>query len=141
MGQLEQFITNHWALVAAFLVILLLIYLNEWFSQKTAAKLLSPQSVVDKMNHEDAIVFDLRELALFSNGHIINSIRATATDFDEPRMSKYTEKPIILVCAKGLQSQPLATKLKKAGFSNAMALSGGIAAWQHADLPLVKGNK
>ncbi len=141
MGQLEQYIMNHWALVGAFIVLLLLIYLNEWFSQKKAPKLLSPQAVVEKMNHEDAVVFDLRELGLFSDGHIINSIRTNAADFNEPRMNKYKEKPIILICAKGQQSQLLATKLKSTGFINAMALAGGIAAWQGAELPLVKGNK
>lgn len=141
MEQLQQFITNHWALVAAFLGLLLLIYLNEWFSQKRAPKLLSPQSVVKKMNHDDAQIFDLRELSAFSTGHIINSIRTSAEDFNEPRMNKYKEKEIILVCAKGQQSQPLATTLKAMGFTHAMALSGGIAAWQNAELPLVKGNK
>jgi len=141
MGQLEQFVSNHWALVAALLVLLLLVYLNEWFSQKRAPEFLSPQSVVKKMNHDNAIVFDLRDLESFSAGHIINSIRTAATDFDEPRMKKYKEKPIILVCQKGLQSQTLATKLKSSGFTNAMALAGGINAWQAAELPLVKGNK
>lgn len=141
MGQLEQFVSNHWALVAALIVLLLLVYLNEWFSQKRAPKFLSPQWVVKKINHDNAVVFDLRDLEAFSSGHIINSIRTAASDFDEPRMNKYKEKSIILVCQKGLQSQTLAIKLKSAGFTNAMTLAGGITAWQSAELPLVKGNK
>ena len=32
-----------------------------------------------------------------------------------------------------------AKKLKKAGFEQVYWLDGGIAAWQQADLPLVKG--
>lgn len=141
MGQLNQFMTNHWELCLAFLVITLLIYINEWISLKKAPKSLSPQAVIEKINHEAATIIDLREQALFSAGHIINAIRATADDFALPRLLKYKNKPVILVCAKGVQSQSLATKLSVQGFEHAMILAGGLTAWQDAGLPLVKGNK
>jgi rhodanese-related sulfurtransferase len=71
--------------------------------------------------------------------HIINSIRNNIQDFNEHRMDKYKEKPLILACAKGLQSPALAAKLRTKGFLQPMVLAGGIAAWQTAGLPLVKG--
>lgn len=141
MEQISQFINNHWPLCAAFIAILALIYVNEWVSQKRSAKSLSPQAAVEKINHESAVVIDLRDQEAFNGGHVINAIRAAASDFDLPRMNKYKEKSIILVCSRGLQSQSLAPKLKSNGFTNAMILDGGITAWQTAGLPLVKGTK
>ncbi len=141
MEQVSQFIMNHWALCLALVGILLLIYINEWFTKTKGPQAQSPQLVVEKINHEDAVVIDLRDQDAFSAGHIINAIRAAADDFDLPRMDKYKQKNIILVCTRGIQAQTLATKLKSKGFANPMVLAGGLTAWQSASLPLVKGNK
>lgn len=141
MEQISQFIMNHWALSLAFVGILLLIYINEWFTKANGPHALSPQLAVEKINHNDAVVIDLRNQEAFSAGHIINAISATADDFDLPRMDKYKQKAIILVCPRGTQAQTLATQLKSKGFVNAMVLAGGLSAWQSAGLPLVKGNK
>ncbi|ASQ46786.1 rhodanese-like domain-containing protein [Legionella clemsonensis] len=139
MGQLGQFIINHWVLWLALIIILLLIFINEAQAQKKRAKELSPQAAVDYINHKEAVVIDLRDVETFRKGHIVDAIRASHKDFDEQRMDKYKERPIILVCARGLQSAQLATKLREKGFSEPLVLAGGIAAWQAADLPMVKG--
>ena len=44
-----------------------------------------------------------------------------------------------LVCRNGMASTTAARKLKKAGFEQVFWLDGGIAAWEAAGLPLVKG--
>lgn len=139
MEQLGQFLVNHWGLWLALVAVLILIFINELLAQKKRAKELSPQAAVSLINNENAIVVDLRDTESFRNGHIIDAIRAAADDFSQQRMDKYKEKPLILVCARGLQSAPLAAKLREQGFSKPMVLAGGIAAWQTADLPLVKG--
>jgi rhodanese-related sulfurtransferase len=139
MGQLGQFIINHWVLWSLLVIVLILIYINELLTQKKRAKELSPQAAVNLINHDNATVIDLRDADTFSKGHIIDAIRTSAEDFTQQRMAKYKEKPIILVCAKGLQSAPLATKLKQQGFTQPMVLAGGMAAWQAADLPMIKG--
>lgn len=138
MEHLGQFITNHWQLWLAFIVILLLIFINELITQKKKAKELSPQSAIDLINNENAVVIDLRDKESFKNGHIIDAIHCTAEDFEQAKMNKYKNKPIILVCARGLQSPAIAAKISTMGFQP-MVLGGGIAAWQNADLPLVKG--
>lgn len=139
MGQLGQFIINHWVLWSLLVIMLILIYINELLTQKKRAKELSPQAAVNLINHDNATVIDLRDADTFSKGHIIDAVRVSAEDFNQQRMAKYKEKPIILVCAKGLQSAPLATKLKQEGFTQPMVLAGGMAAWQAADLPMIKG--
>jgi rhodanese-related sulfurtransferase len=139
MEQLGQFLFNHWVLWVLLVVVLILIYLNELFTQKKRAKDVSPQAAVGLINHENAIVIDLRDAESFAKGHIIDAIRASADDFGHTRMDKYKNKPLILVCSKGLQSATLATKLKQQGFEQPMSLAGGLAAWQAAELPTVKG--
>ena len=49
------------------------------------------------------------------------------------------QSPVVLVCRNGMASADAAKKLKKAGFEQVFWLDGGIAAWQAAGLPLVKG--
>ena len=138
MEHLGQFIINHWELWLALIVILLLLFINELMSQKKRAKEISPQIAVDLINREDAVVIDLRDKEIFKQGHIINSINAKTEDFEQQKMDKYKNKPIIVVCARGLQAQPVANKIRALGYQPHV-LSGGIAAWQNANLPLVKG--
>lgn len=138
MEHMGQFITNHWELWLALIVVLSLIYINELVSQKKKAKEVSPQAAVGLINNSDAAIIDLRDVENFKNGHIIDAIRATEADFTKPGFEKYKKNPFILVCAKGLQAPTIATKLKDQGF-NAFVLAGGMTAWQAADLPVVKG--
>ena len=138
MEHLSQFIMNHWLLWLAFIAILALTFIYELITQKKKAKALSPQSAVAMINNENAVVIDLRDKESFKNGHIIDSINVSAEDFDQPKMNKYKNKNIILACARGLQSPAVAAKIRTQGFQP-LVLGGGIAAWQNAELPLVKG--
>jgi rhodanese-related sulfurtransferase len=141
MGQFNPFIFHHWQQITAFIVILLLIVINELLSQRKRSKTLSPQGAIDKINHEDAVVIDLRDQEAFSAGHIINAVRIVPGDLNANRLDKYKNKPIILVCARGLQAEKVANQLKSNGIAEPIVLSGGLSAWQTAGLPLVKGNK
>ena len=138
MEHLSQFIMNHWLLWLAFIGVLLLAFINELITQKKKAKELTPQSAVAMINNENAVVIDLRDKEAFKSGHIIDSINVTAEDFEQPKMTKYKNKNIILVCARGLQSPATAAKIRTQGYQP-LVLKGGITAWQSADLPLVKG--
>ncbi len=139
MEQIVQFATNHWELCLALLVILILIYVNEMLSQKKRAKELSPEAAVEMINHESAIVIDIRDQELYQKGHIIDSVRVSADDFNKKSLEKYKTKPIIIVCAKGIQAAALAAKLRTQEFTQPMVLAGGFAAWLSAGLPVVKG--
>lgn len=137
MEHLGQFIMNHWLLWLAFIVVLALTFINELMTQKKKAKELSPQAAVAMLNNDDAVVIDLRDKDSYKAGHIIDSINATVEDFEQAKMNKYKNKNIILVCARGLQSPAAAAKIRTQGFQP-LVLGGGIAAWQNAELPLVK---
>ncbi|MBA2649236.1 MAG: rhodanese-like domain-containing protein [Legionella sp.] len=138
MEKLSQFITQHPLLWLAFTGILVLILINEFFAQRKKAKELTPQDAIDKINNDDAQVIDLRDKDSFNKSHIINSVQIRAEDLHQPKMNKYKNKPLILVCVRGVQSSQAAEKLRSQGHET-MVLSGGITAWQNAGLPLVKG--
>ncbi|MDX1836457.1 rhodanese-like domain-containing protein [Legionella taurinensis] len=139
MGQFKTFIIHHWAMVTALIVVLIMIFVNELKAQRSRGKELPPQAAIKLINDDNAVVIDLRDAENYRKGHIIDSIRASQDDFEQNKMDKYKDKPIILVCGRGLQSAALAAKLRTQGFVNPVVLAGGISAWQAADLPLVKG--
>ncbi|WP_419419131.1 rhodanese-like domain-containing protein [Legionella sp. D16C41] len=139
MGQLGHFIINHWLLWALLIVVLIAIFINEVAERRKQGEEIDPQSAVKLINDSNAVVIDLRDEENYRNGHIINAIRATAESFNNKQMDKYKTKPIILVCTRGVEAKTLAAKLRQQGFTQPIVLSGGINAWQSADLPLVKG--
>lgn len=138
MEHLVQFTHNHWQLCLALVVILIIIFVHEYLALQKQGKTLTTEAAIELINHEHAVVIDLRTAELFKSGHIIDSIRASEADFNLPKMDKYKNKPIILVCARGVQSAALAATLRTKGFTQPMVLAGGIATWQSANLPLVK---
>lgn len=138
MQHLNEFVQHHWQLWLALLVILAVIAINEWFTQKKQAKKLSAQGVVELINHEDAAVFDLRDAEAYQQGHIIQAIQANTAEMQASKIKPYQTKPFVLVCARGQQSMTLGMKLRQQGYTHVYILEGGMTAWQSAGLPLVK---
>jgi rhodanese-related sulfurtransferase len=140
MDQLIQFVVNHWLLgVALVLVIVLLVY-EETKRNVRGVQQVSPQQLTNLINRENAVVVDVREANSFEQGHIISAIHIPLTKLEESinKLSKYKSKPIILVCDIGQMSPRAGAILRKQGFEKIYFLSGGIAAWQRAGLPMVK---
>ena len=57
---------------------------------------------------------------------------------DFSSLEKHKDKPIIVVCAAGINATKVANQLLKAGFSQVNLLKGGMNAWTTAGLPVVK---
>ena len=137
--QIVQFILNHWELWLAFATLVILILINERLSQKKMPHSLTPAEAIAAMNHDHAVVIDLRSKEAFNQGHIIGSIRMDATDLQ--KLQKYKTTPLLIVCERGIQSNALALKLRKQDFLNTMILRGGIDAWTAESLPTIKNKK
>ncbi|MFZ5636373.1 MAG: rhodanese-like domain-containing protein [Pseudomonadota bacterium] len=104
-------------------------------------KALRPAELTLLINQENAQVFDLRPYADFQKGHIAGSKNVLMSQFDPEGkpLASAKAQPVVLVCQSGMTVVPAAKRLKKAGFERVHILDGGIAAWQQAELPLVKG--
>ncbi|MFO7339737.1 MAG: rhodanese-like domain-containing protein [Lysobacteraceae bacterium] len=93
------------------------------------------------INRADALVVDLSAIADFEKGHIAGSRNVIPSQFDPEGklLAGRKQSPVVLVCRTGMASAAAARRLRKAGFEQVYWLEGGIAAWQAAGLPLVKG--
>ena len=92
------------------------------------------------INREDALVVDVREPNEFATGHVLGAknvplARLDATGAD---LAKKKERPVIVYCDGSERSAKALASLKKQGFTRVANLSGGLAAWQQAGLPVEK---
>ncbi|MCU7813903.1 MAG: rhodanese-like domain-containing protein [Candidatus Thiodiazotropha sp. (ex Lucinoma kastoroae)] len=140
MQQLIEFTMNHWILVLTFVLVAGFLIFNLLIGDKHA---VDPTTATDLINHQDAVVVDVRPAADFHKGHIINAISIPSNGFGNQigLLSKHKEKPVIISCRSGAQSSAACQQLKKAGFEQVFNLKGGILAWQNANLPITRKNK
>ena len=102
---------------------------------------LRPAELTALINRENALVVDLSATNDFEKGHIAGSKSVQMSQFDPENklLAAARALPVVVVCRNGQGSADAAKRLKKAGFEQVYWLDGGVAAWQQADLPLVKG--
>jgi len=101
---------------------------------------VGPMEAVQLINRKDAVMVDLREPGEFAGGHAPNARNIPVGQLDKRigELEKFKNRPIILVCQTGGRSHTATAQLKKAGIGEVMVLSGGINAWQQANLPVEK---
>ena len=95
---------------------------------------------VQLINRKDAVIVDVREPNEFKAGHIPNARNIPAGQIKEraKELEKLKSKPLLLVCQTGSRSAQVCGSLQKDGFGEPVALSGGMAAWQQAGMPVEK---
>ncbi len=138
INQLFEFAGNHALLSSALITVLLLIAANEIFRVLRGGQRISPAEAVRLINHENALVVDVRPAAEFKRGHILGAISAPYASFDEhlTKLRKHAERPLVLCCALGSTSAQAGLRLRKEGFAAVHPLTGGLNAWQGANLPV-----
>ena len=136
-AQLVEFVTNHWPLFLALVVVLALLGYNLSVGEKGA---VDPAAATDLINHKDAVVIDVRPAADFAKGHIINAQNIPMNGFKNQigALQKYKDAPLVVTCRSGSQSSLASGLLRKAGFTQVYNLRGGVLAWQNANLPLTR---
>lgn len=141
MEQINEFIGNNFLLFLAFAVILGLLVQNLWsgFTNKTS---IDPGRVTELINREDALVVDVRPMADYDKGHIINAINIPSNGFKEQlHLLKNKEQPIIVVCSSGMTSGGICKLLHEDGFEKVYDLKGGMASWTGVNLPISRSKK
>jgi rhodanese-related sulfurtransferase len=141
MEQFIEFVGHHPYLFLAFSVVSGVLIWNILSDQITGIKSLLPQEATLLINHEEAIILDVREENEYVQGHILNSIHIPLNTLSDKiaRLEKYRNRPIIASCMSGNRSARACSTLKKNGFDQVHNLKGGVIAWQNANLPLTKG--
>lgn len=135
-----SFVTHNWMLIIALVVILVMLFFNLFGSKLRGYEVIGPAESVNLINHEEAVILDVRENNEYHNGHILNSIHIPQGNLTNriTELEKYKNKPIIVGCRSGHRSGHACALLKKQGFETVYNLKGGVMAWQNANLPLTR---
>lgn len=139
MQDLTLFINNHPLLSLATLAIFALLLVVEFMRTKRRGSQLTPLQTTQMMNHDNAVVIDVRANDIYRKGHILDAQNMSAQEVKEntKKLEKLKGKPLIFICGTGHESQKLAASMQKQGY-NAYSLAGGLRAWLNAQMPLVK---
>jgi len=140
MDQILQFISNHWDLFTALIVILTLLFAITFIDKIRGISQVGPAEATRLINHLDALVLDVREDKEFAEGHIINSLHIPMSKVENQleKLNKHKSSHIIVSCRSGSRSNSICGMLRKNGFENIANLKGGLMAWQNANMPLNK---
>lgn len=91
---------------------------------------------VQMMNNQSATLVDIRPDSSYGAGHIPQSRHIPASDIAHKTGSLSKDKPLILVCDRGITATSAAAKFRAQGFTSVFTLEGGINAWMQAGLPI-----
>ena len=136
MQQFSSFLVTNWPLFLALVIILFLLVRS--YVGPGAVKAVGPMQALQLINHEDALVLDVRTDKEFNEGHIINSMHVPLGVLSNSlnQLAPYKASTIVVVCRSGARSGQAVSQLRKAGFENVYNLAGGVMAWQSANMPL-----
>jgi rhodanese-related sulfurtransferase len=133
-----QFIVENWILIlAAFVSGGLLVW--PMVGKGGIGGAISTADAVRLINHEKAVLIDVREPAEFAAGHAAGARNVPLAALDGAKgLPSNKAQPLVVVCASGTRASRAAAQLRKAGHTQVHALSGGTAAWREASLPIEK---
>ncbi len=140
MEKLPEFIANHLWLVSLFVAILALLLWNIFGSAMSGLAQVGPAEVTRLLNHEKALLLDLRTNADYASGHILNARNIPAAELEnrQKELQKHKSAPIILCSSRDSEGAKAGRILKFAGFEKVYSLKGGLEAWRNASLPVTR---
>ncbi len=105
----------------------------------SAGSAVGTAEAVRLINREKAVLIDVGEPAEYAGGHAAN---ARNIPFGQVEASKDLPSnkalPLLLMCPTGARANRAAGLLRRLGYAQARAVSGGNRAWREAGLPMEK---
>ncbi|HXH02953.1 MAG TPA: rhodanese-like domain-containing protein [Candidatus Competibacteraceae bacterium] len=140
MEQFIPFVLKNWYLFAALVVILGLLVGGEIMRKLRGIPAINPTQALQLINHQDAVVLDIRDGGEFRTGHIPEARHVPLSELESRlgELAKFKDRPLIVYCNSGARAIQACTRLKKEGFTAVHNLSGGLPAWVNAGLPVHK---
>ena len=140
MERIPEFVANHLFLFALLVSILMLLVWNLWGAVMSGLTPLTPRESVRKINHEGAVLVDIRKPDSYSQGHILGAtnIPPESIGTRQQEVAKYQAQDVILCCEHGNDSLRAARLFRAQGLNRLFFIKGGLQAWRNANLPLVK---
>ena len=131
---------NHPELFLALALVLAVMASGPLISRLQGLNPIGPGDALSLMNHQDALMLDIREDKEYGSGHILGSIHLPLSRLGNEigKLKHDKSKPVIAVCNSGARSRSACSTLSKHGFESVFNLTGGVGAWKGANLPLTK---
>ena len=137
MAEILDFINNNTLLVGAMVTVFLLAIFNELKIKEGDICGLTPIEAV-KLINQNAVVYDLRNLATYNQKHIIG---ATNIEAENLLANNHDNKNLMLLgCESGGTSKKTSLSLRKKNLDNIFYIKGGQAAWEAGSLPVSSNN-
>ncbi len=140
MSEYLEFVRAHPFLVFGFLGVLGFTIWSEISRLRRKYKQLEVNEAVRLLNKDDAYCLDVREDKEIDGGILKGATHIPVSQLDSRlnELEKHKSKSILIYCRSGSRSAHACNTLTKNGFEDVSNLSGGIMAWQSANLPLSK---
>lgn len=139
LAEYTAFLGRHYILAAVWVCSLVGLVYVQIRIITAGIKKLSAAKCTFIVNHENGLFVDVRNSAMFKDGHLPGSVNVPASDIRAGRYSIQggADRKIIVVGRDKYDTDSFnsARILKKAGYKVA-SLDGGIAQWQAENLPL-----
>lgn len=138
MTEILEFIQRHPWLIGALVAVITLIVWSEIQRFTQSFNNLSPQELVQVINHDNPVILDIREPRELTGGVIGDALHIPLGDLGKRlgELEKNKGKKIVAYCRSGNRSAAACRLLQKNEFTDVAHLQGGIMAWESANLPL-----
>jgi len=140
MQEYIDFVQRHPLLIIGFFAVLGFILKTEISRLTVKYKQLGVNAAVLLLNKDNTVVIDVREDKEIQAGMIKGAMHITLSQLPGriSELGKHKQSPVLVYCKSGSRSGHACQLLSKAGFEDVSNLTGGIMAWQTANLPLAK---
>ncbi len=140
MQEYIDFASNNILLVVGFLGVLGFIVKTELSRLTQKHKQVNTNQAVLILNNEKTSVLDVREDKEIQGGVIKGAQHIKLADLPSRigGVSKSKASPVLVYCRSGSRSNHACNLLTKAGYEDVSNLTGGIVAWESANLPIAK---
>ena len=138
MDKIPEFVMNHPGLFVALAIILAAMTAGPLIARLQGLNPIGPAQALGLMNHQDALVLDVREDKEYEQGHILGSKHLPLSKLADglKKLKADKSKPVIVVCNSGARSKSVCSTLSKQDYASVHNLTGGVTAWKGANLPL-----
>ena len=136
MALILEFLIQQWMLAAALIVVGIMLFMHE---ARKSGPSLSPQQAINLVNTQSGMFLDLRDVADYKQGHIVDAVNIPAAKLQNSlqQLEKHKDRPIVLVCKMGQTVGAAGKQLKAGGYENVYKMTGGMMEWANLQLPTV----
>jgi rhodanese-related sulfurtransferase len=139
MQEYIDFARNNFLIVAGFIGVLAFIIKSELSRLSRTYKQVGVNAAVLLLNKDNTVVLDVREDKEIQGGIIKGARHIKLGEFSDKITSIGNKQdPVLIYCRSGSRSGHACQQLTKAGYEDVSNLSGGIIAWETANLPVSK---